>query len=565
MFFMEGGNMGAHGMNRCNQKGFALEVAGVKTPEAGDLPVRLVMLNDRPFNAKTPPKNPHHVSGLDSAELVSIKNFSCKIERSSSDSPHTVYMADLDGITFTKRHQRYAFALKVPGLKEFLHIGVAGSLPGKTESFAFKSAASSIHSNVFIPFRPVTGVHRSLLPETNSASGGSRETGRLVERTPGSKKGLRPLRSGFLYIFSGGKLWREILVSEEGSFTDINLEEARQEKDPEARNRRLPDKGLEKETSDLIWMPARLGGCASTGYSIAYSSVQWTWPYIGWLESDGERVQKRTQNLDDLFAAYGLEGHSQANRAELRFGPNKFAVQAKNLGAEDIGRASLLREVLHDSSFVVRSPHLNSFDTVFPRSSVKGYFNDSTPYFSMCGEDRTLRDEFEKKPCACSVCADADRNGWGLFFVEDDLCNILFYIERIKFYTAMLGSLNSHVEERPSALLSWRILEEACLEKGKGSHENDEYRKYLDEVAAAPLMDVIRPGWRKTLRRAILDMQVELALLLGVHVANLGFLGNRAPETISFFALPGLGLPGRMADPEKTRQHRHGLPLPYPF
>ena len=85
---------------------------------------------------------------------------------------------------------------------------------------------------------------------------------------------LAPLRdTGRLYIFVGGHLWRELVISGDGNtFRDINLAKY------QGCDQRLPDDGMETETG-AITVPYRLNG-GPVLLQVAFSEIPWSWALI---------------------------------------------------------------------------------------------------------------------------------------------------------------------------------------------------------------------------------------------------------------------------------------------
>lgn len=85
---------------------------------------------------------------------------------------------------------------------------------------------------------------------------------------------LAPLRdNGRLYIFVGGYLWRELVVSDDGNtFRDINLAKY------QGCDQRPPDDGMETEIG-AITVPHRLNG-GPVLLQIAFSEIPWSWALI---------------------------------------------------------------------------------------------------------------------------------------------------------------------------------------------------------------------------------------------------------------------------------------------
>ncbi len=120
-----------------------------------------------------------------------------------------------------------------------------------------------------------------------------------------------PLRPGYLYIFYGDKLWREIQASanaESGrlEFRDIDLAAHRDDRDRYQDDRR-PTAGIALEE---IWLPRRANErYIDGGIRIAYSEVQWSAARINYLQADtqAQRTRCHAINLSSAnnFASLG--------------------------------------------------------------------------------------------------------------------------------------------------------------------------------------------------------------------------------------------------------------------
>lgn len=105
-----------------------------------------------------------------------------------------------------------------------------------------------------------------------------------------------PLRTGWVYVFFQGRLWRELFVvtSEEAApfLRDTDLARFRQAGD-EDRNER-PPVGPEVDT---VHVPARLlGHNVYDDVELAFSDTQWSWQHIEALETDDSLRGSRCRN-----------------------------------------------------------------------------------------------------------------------------------------------------------------------------------------------------------------------------------------------------------------------------
>jgi len=109
-----------------------------------------------------------------------------------------------------------------------------------------------------------------------------------------------PLRTGWVYVFFRGSLWRELFVitEEERSpvMRDTNLARFRQETEGSKDER--PPVGPEVDT---IHIPARLlGQDVYDDVELAFSDTQWAWQHIDALESHDELRSSRCRNARDV-------------------------------------------------------------------------------------------------------------------------------------------------------------------------------------------------------------------------------------------------------------------------
>lgn len=115
-----------------------------------------------------------------------------------------------------------------------------------------------------------------------------------------------PLRTGWVYVFFRGRLWRELSVFTRESaapvLRDTSVEQARAVS-PEAANDR---KAIGPEL-DVIHVPARLNGAdVYSEVYLAFSETQWSWEYIRALERDAGLIATRCRSARAIRAF--LEG-----------------------------------------------------------------------------------------------------------------------------------------------------------------------------------------------------------------------------------------------------------------
>lgn len=114
-------------------------------------------------------------------------------------------------------------------------------------------------------------------------------------------RGVALLRPGYLYVFQGNTLWRELEVRPDGRMSDIDLASSRPSQRDNTRSEKRPSEG--EWSADLL-VPAFLQGQAVMhSYRLAFSETQWSWSYIFALEADTARLNKRTIGIGPAYAA----------------------------------------------------------------------------------------------------------------------------------------------------------------------------------------------------------------------------------------------------------------------
>jgi hypothetical protein len=123
-------------------------------------------------------------------------------------------------------------------------------------------------------------------------------------------KGVALLRPGFLYIFREDKLWRELEISQNSQFSDIDLQAVRAEVgDPESDLRMIrPSAG---QWLDDVLVPVFLQGQAVMhDFRMAYSEIQWDWAYIQKLEESAATRNARTTGVGHAWAVTSVDSLS---------------------------------------------------------------------------------------------------------------------------------------------------------------------------------------------------------------------------------------------------------------
>ncbi|HGO5292198.1 TPA: toxin VasX [Photobacterium damselae subsp. damselae] len=114
------------------------------------------------------------------------------------------------------------------------------------------------------------------------------------------EEGIAPVRSGFLYLYYQGKVWREIVVSsnkegEQPTFQDIDLSQYRDDNgefDLLDTQKRQPS-GPKMET---LWLPEKENG-KKVNVGIAYSEMQWSSAHLSFTENDKKYAKERFESV----------------------------------------------------------------------------------------------------------------------------------------------------------------------------------------------------------------------------------------------------------------------------
>lgn len=113
------------------------------------------------------------------------------------------------------------------------------------------------------------------------------------------KSHLAPLRSGYVYIFQQGRLWRELEVSPAGSdaqiFRDIRISDYRNPGQAGLTEDRRPAVG---KPLDAVWLPlAAMNRSVMADIQMAFSEVQWSSERIAYMETDNDARRQRCSSL----------------------------------------------------------------------------------------------------------------------------------------------------------------------------------------------------------------------------------------------------------------------------
>lgn len=113
-------------------------------------------------------------------------------------------------------------------------------------------------------------------------------------------KGALP-RSGRIYVFQSGKLWREVLCDGQGNMKDVDLAYWRKQAENKAP---ADDRRSVGKQQQILLIPILVQGqSVANNYLMAYSEKPWTWEYIQWMEADQNRIKSRAQYVGFAWSA----------------------------------------------------------------------------------------------------------------------------------------------------------------------------------------------------------------------------------------------------------------------
>lgn len=147
-------------------------------------------------------------------------------------------------------------------------------------------------------------------------------------------RGVALLRPGYLYVFRGDAIWRELEIDTKGWMSDVDLQGVRRASDDSAQTG-SPARISEGEWLSNILVPVLLQGRAVIDeIRVAYSEVQWSWRYIRHLEDDPAARRARTTGIDHAWPAATVDDLT----FDMGYPASKITsvqgVRARDLGVE---------------------------------------------------------------------------------------------------------------------------------------------------------------------------------------------------------------------------------------
>ncbi|MDX1755329.1 MAG: toxin VasX [Marinobacter sp.] len=144
-------------------------------------------------------------------------------------------------------------------------------------------------------------------------------------------KGVALLRPGYLYVFRGNSLWRELEISGSGLMSDIDLGSVR----AAASNPQGSTRPSEGEWLADVLVPVFLQGqSVMHDMRMAYSEVQWDWSYIRRLEQDDRAREARTTGIGHAWAATVTEDLTFEKGFPAAAVENVSELRSRDLGIE---------------------------------------------------------------------------------------------------------------------------------------------------------------------------------------------------------------------------------------
>lgn len=121
-------------------------------------------------------------------------------------------------------------------------------------------------------------------------------------------KGVALLRPGYLYVFRGNSLWRELEVDASGLMSDVDLNRFRADAG-DSSELQGSNRSSEGEWLSDVLVPVFLQGQGVMHeMRMAYSELQWDWAYIRRLEQDDRAREARTTGVGHAWAATVADG-----------------------------------------------------------------------------------------------------------------------------------------------------------------------------------------------------------------------------------------------------------------
>ncbi|PAV25933.1 hypothetical protein CF392_08130 [Tamilnaduibacter salinus] len=348
-----------------------------------------------------------------------------------------------------------------------------------------------------------------------------------------------PIRTGWVYVFFGDRLWREVAVMADPEqppvFRDTAIESARTASEP------IHERPAVGPELDVLHLPARMKGADVSGdIQLAFSETQWSWDYIEALEGDRELRSDRCRDAralkafierqaDELYNDWTYIDHMRSLRG--RDHPVERDVTCPGHWLRDVDgsrtqgdKEELVeqRDAIEADEDVVEASYYVGTPTLYPRWRQAHLNGEALPEMG-AGVDvlAPLRDRHILT-----------------LHLRDPLYAARHLVGQINASMALLLDLVDHVKKRPfgvTAELFHNNFRRQTLPDGSTNPlfiEDGWLDNRLDESDSGRLLRTVYDAERRAIRAFVRDAQMALVRLL-----NDGQPGNLAAVLRDLFAL----------------------------
>ncbi|MBW0149133.1 toxin VasX [Marinobacter arenosus] len=290
-------------------------------------------------------------------------------------------------------------------------------------------------------------------------------------------RGVALLRPGFLYVFRGDTLWRELEIDAEGLMSDIDLPSLRKAQTGSKESGSVPRKSEGEWLSDFL-VPVLLQGRAVINeIRIAYSEVQWDWSYVRHLEGDAAARRARTSAIDHAWPAASVD--------ELRFDKGYPASNIKHvddLRPRDLGVELMLANP-SDFSPAFEAPGDDELCSRLNRRLVQ-----------IAGDEAqdTVGMDLKVEPETDSLADIRDQAGLVCVSIPDPLFSLRHSLAQLHLALHYLDAVDESIQENPmvhSAMLIRQAVFDPLALNGESR-----LQKYADVIDREKLDHVLETG-----------------------------------------------------------------------
>ncbi|MBW4936086.1 toxin VasX [Marinobacter sp. F4206] len=303
-------------------------------------------------------------------------------------------------------------------------------------------------------------------------------------------RGVALLRPGFLYVFRGASLWRELEIDPAGLMSDIDLPSMRLAQN-ESENTGSVRRDSEGEWLSDILVPVLLQGQAVINeVRIAYSEVQWDWQYICRLEADDGARRARTSGIDHAWPAATVD--------ELTFEKGYPAANIKHvdgLRSRDLG-IELMLETPSDFSPAFEAPGEDELCTRLKRK---------LEHIARENTQDTDGMELSVQPETDRLADLRDQKGLVCVSIPDPLFSLRNSLARLHLALHYLDAVDESIQQNPM-VHSAMLIRQAVFDPLVLNGEN-RLQKYADVIDREKLDQVLETGEKQS-AVAVIDRHV---------------------------------------------------------